>query len=247
VTHIILIVCSLIVGVKKRNFDITDDWQADGRRPESMGHRSTRLSNVTSPGGRPVSVGKSKKRYTAFNAKSVSGPATYFMGIVDFLQDWSTKKKLERAGKIYLYRQEPGGISVMEPGSYCHRFQDKMDVIFDVPDEVDPDEERDSFSVSAHSTPSKSSSTPGDKRTPSPGTSKVSMRRSSSGNAVTVGFHQRGGHLEHSPSQDEEDGGDESVQFRKPLSNPLTHPVKGKVAVFEHMEADGGTMNAMHK
>lgn len=241
--------------MKKRNFDITDDWQADSRRPESMGHRS--LATSISTPSRPISSDKSKrkKRYTSFNAKSVSGPATYFMGIVDFLQDWSSKKKLERAGKIYLYRQEPGGISVMEPASYCRRFQDKMDVIFDVPDEVDPDEERDSFSVS--STPSKGS-TPGDKKTPSPGTSKVSMKRSSSGNAVTVGFHQRGTHsadissfevpVHREEEEEEENGVDESVQFRKPFSNTSTRPVKGKVAVFEHLDEDnGGTINAMHK
>jgi hypothetical protein len=54
------------------------------------------------------------------------------IGIVDFLQDWTTRKKVERAGKIYLFGQEAEGTSVMHPDPYKTRFQNKMDEIFDL-------------------------------------------------------------------------------------------------------------------
>jgi hypothetical protein len=105
---------SLIIGIKKRNFDIIHDPEKEkANRPNSK-HKN------------------SKKKYVAYNAKSVSGAAIYYMGIVDFLQDWSLRKKIERATKIYLTRNDPAGISVMEPYPYRDRFQDKMDKIFDI-------------------------------------------------------------------------------------------------------------------
>ena len=42
---------------------------------------------------------------------------------MDFLQDWSTKKKFERAFKIYFGRKDADGLSVMEPKPYKLRFQ----------------------------------------------------------------------------------------------------------------------------
>ena len=56
----------------------------------------------------------------------------YYFGIVDFLQDWTLNKKIERTGKIYLFRHDPSGVSVMEPEAYKKRFQAKMIQIFDI-------------------------------------------------------------------------------------------------------------------
>jgi hypothetical protein len=56
------------------------------------------------------------------------------MGIVDFLQDWNMRKRLERASKIYLQRNDPMGVSVMRPLPYRDRFQKKMEQIFDIED-----------------------------------------------------------------------------------------------------------------
>jgi hypothetical protein len=55
----------------------------------------------------------------------------YHLGIVDFLQDWSRKKKVERAVKIYVTRKDPDGLSVMHPKYYKERFQACMDQIFE--------------------------------------------------------------------------------------------------------------------
>jgi Phosphatidylinositol-4-phosphate 5-Kinase len=75
----------------------------------------------------------SKFIYTSstFKATSVNGPAVYYLGIVDFLQDWTTKKKIERLFKIYIGRKDPDGLSVMEPIGYMTRFQNKMEQVFD--------------------------------------------------------------------------------------------------------------------
>lgn len=44
-----------------------------------------------------------------FKAYSVTGPAVYYFGIVDFLQDWTFNKQVERTAKIYLMRKDPDG------------------------------------------------------------------------------------------------------------------------------------------
>lgn len=56
----------------------------------------------------------------------------YHFGIIDFLQNWTFQKKLERAFKIYITRKDPDGLSVMPPLQYKARFQAKLDQIFDL-------------------------------------------------------------------------------------------------------------------
>jgi hypothetical protein len=56
------------------------------------------------------------------------------MGIVDFLQEWNLRKRVERAAKIYMNRNDPQGVSVMKPSPYRDRFQRKMEQIFDLDD-----------------------------------------------------------------------------------------------------------------
>lgn len=122
---------SLIIGIKKRNFEITHDGSTgggggggNGSRPLSLNLNASNVSTSNST--------TNKKKYSAYKAKSVAGAAVYYMGIVDFLQDWSMRKKMERASKIYITRSDPLGVSVMEPIPYRDRFQDKMDRIFDI-------------------------------------------------------------------------------------------------------------------
>ncbi len=67
-----------------------------------------------------------------FLAKSVTGPAVYHFGVIDFLQNWTLQKEIERAFKIYILRKDPDGLSVMPPLQYKIRFQQKLDQIFDL-------------------------------------------------------------------------------------------------------------------
>jgi hypothetical protein len=69
------------------------------------------------------------------------------MGIVDFLQEWNLRKRVERAAKIYIQRNDPQGVSVMKPSPYRDRFQRKMEQIFDLDDPFGLFNERGSASV----------------------------------------------------------------------------------------------------
>jgi hypothetical protein len=69
---------------------------------------------------------------STFIANSVTGPAVYHFGVIDFLQNWTFEKTLERAFKIYFLRKDPDGLSVMPPLFYKARFQNKLDQIFDL-------------------------------------------------------------------------------------------------------------------
>jgi hypothetical protein len=88
-----------------------------------------------------------KKKYASWKAKSVSGAAIYYMGIVDFLQEWNLRKRVERAAKIYIQRNDPQGVSVMRPSPYRDRFQRKMEQIFDLDDPFGLFNDRGSASV----------------------------------------------------------------------------------------------------
>jgi hypothetical protein len=129
---------SLIVGVKTCKFSITLDGEEsqehqDGNDAEGSDEDADQEVSALASGP-AASPGKAEKgkHYATYGAKSVSGPAIYYMGIVDFLQDWTTRKKCERLGKIYLFGQEAEGTSVMHPDPYKTRFQNKMDEIFDL-------------------------------------------------------------------------------------------------------------------
>lgn len=56
------------------------------------------------------------------HTRFVEGPAKYYMGIIDVLQEWTLKKQLERAIKVYLYRADAYGLSAMNPTDYSKRF-----------------------------------------------------------------------------------------------------------------------------
>jgi hypothetical protein len=69
---------------------------------------------------------------STYRAHVVTGPAIYHFGIIDFLQNWTLEKRIERLFKIYILRKDPDGLSVMHPHSYKARFQGKMQQILDM-------------------------------------------------------------------------------------------------------------------
>jgi 1-phosphatidylinositol-4-phosphate 5-kinase len=64
--------------------------------------------------------------FSRYLAERVVGPASYSMGVVDILQQWSVQKKLERFGKVSVLKEDGDGLSAMDPHRYCMRFQHKM-------------------------------------------------------------------------------------------------------------------------
>ena len=81
-----------------------------------------------------VDAADARSNNSTFYASSITGPAVYHLGIVDFLQDWTRKKKIERAFKTYVTRKDPDGLSVMHPRHYKERFQSCMLQIFETSD-----------------------------------------------------------------------------------------------------------------
>lgn len=66
----------------------------------------------------------------------VVGAGTYFIGIIDILQKWNWKKRLERYWKLVLGK-DGRGLSAVEPGFYQSRFRSGIEQILAVPREVD--------------------------------------------------------------------------------------------------------------
>ncbi len=55
-------------------------------------------------------------------AVTVEGPGTYYVGLIDILQEWTWQKRLERFAKMYLWRLDGDGLSALPPESYAKRF-----------------------------------------------------------------------------------------------------------------------------
>ena len=71
-------------------------------------------------------------------ASIVEGPQSYHMGIIDILQRWTVRKRLERLAKSWR-RDAWAGISAVPPGEYAKRFTER--VIFDVFDAPELEQE----------------------------------------------------------------------------------------------------------
>jgi hypothetical protein len=142
---------SLLIGVRRERFKVLDTGASSGdaahdRASRVSSMRETELSASTSfaqnnsiaarPGvasmvARPHGVvvqeavdGDAFKRDVdgGMRARLVEGPGTYYIGIIDVLQEWNWNKKIERFLKIYFKRNDADGISAIEPAAYSERF-----------------------------------------------------------------------------------------------------------------------------
>merc|ERR1719458_944263 len=59
-------------------------------------------------------------------ARIIDSPGIYYIGIIDTLQEYSWKKKMETFLKAYIKRRSNKGISSVEPGLYQKRFINYM-------------------------------------------------------------------------------------------------------------------------
>ena len=64
----------------------------------------------------------------ALRARLMEGPSKYYIGIIDYLQTWTMKKRMEKFGKMYVLgqrgRDSDGfiGVSAVDPLTYKNRF-----------------------------------------------------------------------------------------------------------------------------
>lgn len=138
---------SLLIGVRRERFKVLDsnaaaaDGQGDHRMSRVSSMRETDMSGINSsivarPGHSSI-VARPDGAMTAealntdafkrdvdggMRARLVEGPGTYYIGIIDILQEWNWNKKLERFLKIYFKRCDGDGISAIEPVTYSERF-----------------------------------------------------------------------------------------------------------------------------
>jgi 1-phosphatidylinositol-4-phosphate 5-kinase len=87
---------------------------------------------VTSPSARPKSLRNQLSNLSSgqgghgYAVRAVVGPGIYYLGIIDILQPWTVKKRLERFAKTTLLGKNASGLSCMPPEPYRDRFQRKI-------------------------------------------------------------------------------------------------------------------------
>lgn len=110
---------SLLIGVRRRNFEIMDS--------QSNIAKDLSAANLQNTQGNPFN----RDLDGAFHAAVVEGQGTFYIGIIDILQEWNWGKYLERMFKIYFLQKDGSGLSAIEPASYRERFFQRavLDVI----------------------------------------------------------------------------------------------------------------------
>jgi hypothetical protein len=111
---------SLLIGVVQRKFEVMErkTESSEGLSPDNLFHQDA-------DGGMHAAV--------------VEGPGTYYMGIIDVLQQWDYSKRLERFFKIVFRWQDGDGLSAINPKDYVKRFMQRS--VIDVFDGLDVDDE----------------------------------------------------------------------------------------------------------
>eukprot|EP01062_Namystynia_karyoxenos_P046539 TRINITY_DN34918_c0_g1_i1.p1 TRINITY_DN34918_c0_g1~~TRINITY_DN34918_c0_g1_i1.p1 ORF type:complete len:907 (+),score=326.96 TRINITY_DN34918_c0_g1_i1:115-2721(+) len=100
---------------------LSDEADPDGAVPVA----------VTYPAHRPFYRRDEGGLHTACDREGFyTGDAMYFLGIIDILQTWTWRKRLERGAKTRCLRKDPAGISACEPHAYSERFQRRCAEIF---------------------------------------------------------------------------------------------------------------------
>jgi hypothetical protein len=139
---------SLLVGVKRRNFEVIDSspntplTQAAVSRHEEhllhqMSDKDKKKSGLAKPAttvpppppplqGSPRTVqgllASLRDPDGAMHAAVVEGQGTFYIGIIDILQEWNYDKWYERMVKKYIFRKDANGLSAMDPLNYRRRF-----------------------------------------------------------------------------------------------------------------------------
>jgi hypothetical protein len=142
---------SLLIGVVRRHFEVRSgdacpeavlgrNSMAGASAPacETSGLYSTpRLSQSLYEN--PDSGVAFQTFQDGMHADVVEVPGTYYIGLIDVLQEWNFAKKLERFYKVYILGNDRLGISTIEPVQYRSRFLQR--VIVDVFEGLDSVEE----------------------------------------------------------------------------------------------------------
>lgn len=144
---------SLLVGIHHRSFNVSHYSSADtfenmpspvpvpvrASWGSSNGTGPDRSSSGSAPGyATPPPPPPTVKPFHqaiqgGMSVDEVHGPGIYFMGIIDMLQPWNVRKRLEHFIRVYVFFQDKNGISVVNPRQYAERFQQRVvhELIYD--------------------------------------------------------------------------------------------------------------------
>lgn len=82
-------------------------------------------------------TGKSSPLAGRLQVSRVVGPESYYVGIVDYQQQWTWEKRAEHWLKVYLKGENGEGLSAIEPDAYRLRFLRRMEDLLDLDDDND--------------------------------------------------------------------------------------------------------------
>lgn len=153
---------SLLVGIHHRSFNVSHYSSAEsfdlpsrgscanssfmsytssgggGGGSSSQGTNSGRSASVCCPRSSEDGSSSSKAFRHASNGGGMSvdevhGPGIYFLGLIDMLQQWNLRKRVEHFVRVTILLQDRHGISVVSPRQYAERFQKRVvqELIYD--------------------------------------------------------------------------------------------------------------------
>ncbi len=117
--------------------------------PLSVAGTSTTGASAAA-GTQPLFTPAFKDPDGAMHAAVVEGQGTFYIGIIDILQEWNYDKWYERMTKKYVLRKDAAGLSAMDPLNYRKRFYQRA--VLDVFDGLGLEDADDNDIFERHST-----------------------------------------------------------------------------------------------
>ena len=109
---------------------LLDEKQSPSHRKPSR--RKTLSNKMPSMGSREdLSIVSRAPLNGRMAVSRIVGPEAYYMGIVDFQQQYDFGKKLERFFKVKIQGKSGDGLSCIEPVTYRQRFLRRMEELVD--------------------------------------------------------------------------------------------------------------------
>uniref|UniRef100_K3WQW3 PIPK domain-containing protein n=1 Tax=Globisporangium ultimum (strain ATCC 200006 / CBS 805.95 / DAOM BR144) TaxID=431595 RepID=K3WQW3_GLOUD len=130
---------SLLVGIHHRSFNVSHYSSADNfEHPPrgssgSIGGVSRDRASSGGGGFDPTMKPFHQAIQGGMSVDEVHGPGIYFMGLIDILQQWNLRKRVEHFVRVYIFMQDKNGVSVVNPRQYADRFQQRVirELIYD--------------------------------------------------------------------------------------------------------------------
>jgi 1-phosphatidylinositol-4-phosphate 5-kinase len=110
--------------------NLCDEENDDTDGGTGLKHDVAAEASATTASASAEIASESRRNQHRYQAHQVSGPSTYYFGLVDILQKWTLSKKAERAYKVHVLRKARRGVSAVHPTAYAVRFQQKMHQLF---------------------------------------------------------------------------------------------------------------------